>query len=83
MERAGHQCEFPECNLSGLGYLEMAHLKASGMGGSKHRDTLENVAILCKVHHDWLDGRITPNSRRFDNEQVLRTALDRPWHEWR
>lgn len=77
MERAGHRCEFPTCHqASGL---EMAHLKGSGMGGSRHRDTIDNVAMLCREHHGWLDGTPAPNMRRFDNEQVLRTALARQW----
>lgn len=59
------------------GKLEMAHLKGVGMGGSRHRDELDNVAILCQYHHDWLDGRMLPNGRRYENEQVLRAALRR------
>ena len=77
MERAGGRCEFPNCTLPGS--LDMAHLTASGMGGSQYRDTLENCAALCRLHHDWLDCRITPNARRFENEVVLRAALDRQW----
>lgn len=77
MERAGYVCEFPACNMA---YdLQMAHLKGTAMGGSKYRDRPENVAVLCRPHHDWLDGRLAPNTRRFDNEQVLRQALHRPW----
>ena len=76
LERADHRCEFPTCNNTSL---EMAHLKGSGMGGSKFRDVPENVAMLCHLHHDWLDGRITANVRRFENEILLRAALGRPW----
>lgn len=78
LERANFKCEFPGCGMSVQGELEMAHLKGSGMGGSKHRDHIDNVAILCRHHHDWLDGRTT-SMRRFDDEQVLRGALDRTW----
>lgn len=76
--RSGGRCEFPTCNVRSE---EMAHLRGSGAGGSRYRDNLENVAMLCRQHHDWLDGRLSPNSRRFDNEAVLRAALDRPWTE--
>lgn len=79
LERATYQCEFPTC-LSAHG-LEMAHLQGVQMGGSRYRDTLENVAMLCTIHHDWLDGRLAPNTRRFDNQQVLRAALHRQWKE--
>ena len=77
MERAGFQCEFPDCNLTDR-MLEMAHLLGSQMGGSKYRDHLDNVAMLCVEHHDWLDGRLL-HGRRGANEQVLRAALGRPW----
>ena len=77
MDRAGGRCEFPACSLPGE--LQMAHLRGSGMGGSKYRDTLENLAALCPYHHDWLDGRLLANGRRFDNEVVLRAALAREW----
>jgi len=76
MERAGDSCEFPAC--SETRWLELAHLKGKQTGGSKYRDVLDNVAILCKPHHDWLDGRIQ-RGRRYDNEQVLRQALGRIW----
>jgi hypothetical protein len=56
----------------------MAHLLGLQAGGSKYRDVIENVAMLCQPHHDWLDGR-TVAYRRFDNEMVLRGALDREW----
>jgi DNA-binding helix-hairpin-helix protein with protein kinase domain len=77
MERAGFQCEFPDCNQS---VLQMAHLLGSQMGGSKYRDHIDNVAMLCVEHHDWLDGRLH-HGRRGANEQVLRAALHRTWLE--
>ena len=83
MERAGGRCEFPGCSTP-RPKLEMAHLLGSQMGGSKYRDVIDNVAMLCaQVHHPWLDGGIIPNARRFENEQVLRAVLDREWIERR
>jgi len=82
MERAGDVCEFPGCMRTDL---EMAHIAASGMGGSLYRDVIDNVAMLCgpEGHHDWLDCRITPNVRRWNNEMILRATLDRVWQERR
>ena len=77
LNRASHRCEWPGCELPGP--LEMAHLAGLGMGGFPHRDHIDNVAILCKTHHDWLDGRLMPNSRRFENEDLLRAVLGRTW----
>jgi len=81
MTRAGHTCEFPDCHMPGP--LEMAHLKGKGMGGSRYRDVLNNVAVLCKFHHGWLDGALLANGRRFENEQIMRAYLVRPWKERR
>ena len=82
LERAGGVCEFPLCDRRDV---EMAHLLGSGMGGSKYRDHIDNVAMLCKSagHHDWLDCRLTPNARRFENEQALRAILNRYWKDRR
>lgn len=77
MERAGGGCEFPTCNWAGG--LEMAHLKGSGAGGSIYRDHIDNVIMLCQLHHTWLDGGLHANQRRFDNEMVLREAKQRFW----
>ena len=38
--------------------LEMAHIAHGiGMGGRKSADTLDAVGMLCRLHHDLLDGR--------------------------
>lgn len=42
----------PSCDLPGR--LEMAHIIPKGSGGS---DTINNVVMLCKYHHDLHDGR--------------------------
>ena len=81
LERAGGKCEFPDCTYP-RPKLEMAHLKGSGMGGSKYRDHPQNVAMLCQPHHHWLDG-VMYSGRRFENEMVLRAAIDRPWKDRR
>lgn len=78
MERAGGRCEFDGCTYTNQ-RLEEAHLSAKGMGGSKRRDHIDNLAALCTHHHDWLDCRITPNMRRLENEMALRSMLDRHW----
>ncbi|KKL56681.1 hypothetical protein LCGC14_2242930, partial [marine sediment metagenome] len=63
--------------------LEVAHLLGKQAGGSQYRDVLENLAALCHIHHGILDGRIMPNARRFELEQVFRAAIDRYWKERR
>lgn len=37
--------------------LEMARLRGIGAGGRKSADRLDEVAMLCRFHHDLLDGR--------------------------
>jgi len=56
MERAGGRCEWAYCNDNK--WLELAHIQGIGMGGNKKRKyDINNVAILCKWHHDIYDGR--------------------------
>ena len=56
LKRAGGSCEWAYCNDNK--WLELAHIQGIGMGGNKKRKfDLNNVAILCKHHHDIYDGR--------------------------
>ena len=81
IERDGQWCRFPECELTrAANPLEMAHLKGAGSGGSKYRDHIDNVVMLCKFHHDWLDGRLN-KGRRFENEIILREVTGIRWEE--
>ena len=45
-------------------WLDMAHYKHRGMGGSRLRDTVENLRLLCPYCHDVVDGR--DRERRHD-----------------
>ena len=75
LDRANHRCEWPEC----INYdqrLELAHLKDIGMGGNPTRKyDIDNVAMLCKLHHDIYDGRTISYSKR-EHRQLLKSYLD-------
>ena len=62
LERDGG-CRWPGCCYAGR--LELAHLEHRGMGGHPSANTLENVVILCEMHHAILDGR-TVQGRRLE-----------------
>jgi len=74
--RAGDKCEglyqrveggaerIGPCPCRGRFRLVLAHIKHKGMGGSKSRDTVDNILQLCQYGHDLFDGRIT--RREFD-----------------
>lgn len=57
--RANYTCEWADCEIPKM-HLEMSHIIPIGSGGD---DTLENVWMLCKYHHDLYDGR-SPFKRR-------------------
>ena len=75
LDRANNRCEWPEC----INYdqrLELAHLKDIGMGGNPTRKyDIDNVAMLCKLHHDIYDGRTISYSKR-EHRQLLKSYLD-------
>ncbi len=76
MARCGGFCEYAECFEPAV---EMAHLEGSGMGGSVALDVLDNVAMLCKYHHDLLDGREHHGLRREHGRllaEVIRLRFD-------
>lgn len=67
---AGGLCEWPKCGKHGE---EMAHLQHRQMGGSRKVNTIDNVAWLCKFHHDLLDGRTSMD--RFELRTLLNVYL--------
>jgi hypothetical protein len=69
-------CRWPGCEhtVDYANPLEMAHLSHRGMGGSAEADTLENVVMLCKIHHDCLDGRTGLGILRQELNAMLRAV---------
>jgi predicted restriction endonuclease len=77
MVRDGWQCRWPGCyrvHSNTLDPLEMAHLEHRGMGGSRERNTLDNVIILCRYHHALFDGRTHDGLHR-ELAALLRTLI--------
>ena len=66
-EAYGPLCEWPGCSDPGT---ELAHLTSRGMGGSKTRDTVENVMVAC-----WLHARIT-DGEGAGNHALWRRRVD-------
>jgi len=55
---------FIPCEVCGAAAVDIHHIEARGMGGSKHADVIENLMALCRKDHarygdnkqfkDWL-----------------------------
>jgi hypothetical protein len=52
----------------------MAHIVGKGMGGSREANTLDNVIMLCRYHHDLFDGRTHEGLHR-ELAALLRSLL--------
>jgi len=78
LQRANYKCEWPDCNSKK--WLEMAHLRAKGMGGRDRliSDDPMNVCMLCKEHHDIFDGRQRVGSHR-EYTNLLKGFLVLKW----
>jgi predicted restriction endonuclease len=37
--------------------VDIHHIEARGMGGSKHADRIENLMALCRKHHEMYGDR--------------------------
>ena len=61
--RAGSVCEWPGCDETR--WLELAHIWPIGMGGRPDADTISNVWMLDKWHHDLFDGRVPQKQREY------------------
>jgi hypothetical protein len=66
-------CRWPSCSYR-TEPLEMAHLQHRGMGGSKERNTLDNTILLCRIHHNCLDGRTGLGTLRYELNEMLRAV---------
>jgi hypothetical protein len=69
-------CRWPGCDRS-IDYanpLEMAHLSHRGMGGRTSVNTLEEVVMLCRTHHDCLDGRTSLGTLRYELNAMLKAT---------
>jgi len=64
LKRANYACEWAYC--TDKNWLELAHILGIGMGGrdKQSKYDLNNVAILCKYHHDIYDGRRNNGTKR-------------------
>jgi len=75
MARDG-RCRWPGCTYTEReAPLQMAHLVHRGMGGSKYANRLENVAMLCEIHHRCLDGVIGTHKLRWELNELLRFVV--------
>jgi len=70
-------CRWPSCDrlIDYANPLEMAHLHHRGMGGSIEVNTLGGVLILCRIHHDCLDGRTGLGTLRWELAELLRAVI--------
>jgi hypothetical protein len=44
--------DFVPCELCGQKAVDVHHIKARGMGGSKTRDVIDNLMALCRTDHE-------------------------------
>ena len=70
--RADYRCEWVGCHSADD--LQLAHLEHRGRGGGDKRNTMEDTSILCRTHHDILDGR-TVAGRRYEVSVLLAAWL--------
>jgi 5-methylcytosine-specific restriction endonuclease McrA len=43
--------DFIPCEVCGSQAVDIHHIKPRGIGGSKTKDTIENLMALCRKHH--------------------------------
>lgn len=70
-------CRWPSCDRA-VDYanpLEMAHLHHRGMGGSVEVNTLDEVVMLCRIHHNCLDGRTGLGILRRELNEMLKYVV--------
>lgn len=43
--------DFIPCAVCGRKAVDLHHIEARGMGGSRHADRIDNLIALCREHH--------------------------------
>ena len=64
------------CEYCGSVAVDIHHLEGRGMGGSKTKDTIENLIALCRKHHIEAE-----NKKEFNN--LLKEAHKKTIENWR
>lgn len=69
-----HETDFVPCEVCGRQAVDIHHLKARGMGGSKSKDYIENLQALCRgCHSDFGDRKQhLEELKEIHNEYILR-----------
>ena len=51
-----HETEWIPCEMCGQTAVDIHHIEARGMGGSKDKDIIENLMALCRSCHNRYEG---------------------------
>lgn len=68
------ECEWPNCRSRW--HLDVAHIRARGMGGGRRKDVPDNLIILCRKHHEFYDH--TLGQSRANQAALRKLAEARP-----
>lgn len=70
--------DFKPCEICGHYAVDVHHILKRGMGGSKEKDFIENLAGLCRDHHNKADDGIIeiPKMIQIHKAFVLRERPD-------
>lgn len=70
--------DFIPCEICGKRAVDIHHIDARGMGGSKNKDVIENLMALCRRHHDMYGDKRQYKQYLKDIHNELLIQLDRP-----
>jgi hypothetical protein len=69
--------DFIECEVCKGKAVDIHHIDCRGMGGSKEKDTIENLMALCRGCHyifgdkkQWIDFLIDIHNRKLENNGI-------------
>ena len=51
-----HETDWIPCEMCGQTAVDIHHIEARGMGGSKDKDIIENLMALCRSCHNRYEG---------------------------
>lgn len=68
------ESDFIPCEVCGLKAVDINHIDARGMGGSKTKDTIDNLQALCReCHTDFGDKKKYKDELKAIHNRLLKT----------
>ena len=76
LKHCGYWGEYIPCEICGREAVDIHHIEPRGMGGSKNKDTIENLMGLCRECHSKAESKKISKEELKETHNNFLTALN-------